>query len=77
MNGKVKHEKENIQPMDLHLQQAVLDVSALHLKIEGLPIFSCLPSANLWNPWKVEMIIQLLVGISLTVLPVSQPWFSH
>lgn len=40
MNGKVKHDKENIQPMELHIQQAVLDVSVFHLKIEGRILFS-------------------------------------
>lgn len=77
MNGKVKHEKENIQSKDLHIQQAVLDVSAFHLKKEGLLIFSCLPSADLWNSHKVEMVIQLLFGISFIVLPLCQPYFSH
>lgn len=47
MNGKVKHEKENIQSMELHIQHAVLEVSVFHLKTEGLLMFSCLPSANL------------------------------
>lgn len=47
MDGKVKHEKGNIQPMYLHIQQAVLYVWALHLKIKGLLIFACLTSADL------------------------------
>lgn len=32
MDGKVKHEEGNIQPMYLHMQEAVLYISALHLK---------------------------------------------
>lgn len=71
--GKVKHEKGNIQPTGLHIQQTVLDVSAFHLKIEGLLIFSCLPSASLWNSCKVEMVTQLPFGVRLIVSLLCQP----
>lgn len=77
MNGKVKYEKENVQPMDLHVQHAVLDVSAFHLKIESLLIFSCLPAANLWNSCDMRIVIQLSFGISLIVSPLCQPYFSY
>lgn len=47
IDGKDKHKKGNIQPIHLHIQQAVFYVSVINLKIKGLLIFTWFPPANL------------------------------